>query len=701
MTVIGLDKVRNVGIIAHIDAGKTTTTERILYYTGKKHKIGEVHEGQATMDWMEQEQERGITITSAATTCFWKEHHFNIIDTPGHVDFTIEVERSLKVLDGAVTVFSSSDGVQPQTETVWRQADKYHVPRMCFVNKIDKIGANFDACVESIQKRLSPNAVAIQFPYGESSDFKGVVNLVNMKYYTFEGDNGETQVEHEIPADVLSIAQAKKETLLDAISLFDDELAEKFLGGEEISEALIKKAIRAGVVSNQLYPVLVGSALKNAGVQMMLDSIVDFMPSPLDVGAIKGVDVDDSSKVLERGPSDDEPVSALAFKIMTDPFVGTLTFVRVYSGVIKSGDAVLNPVTGEKERVGRLLLMHANKREEISEIHAGHIAAFLWFKEVHTGHTLCDIKDPILLESMDFPDPVISLAVEPKSKKDQEKMWFALSKLAQEDPSFRYYTDAESNQTIISGMGELHLEIIVDRMKREYKVEVDTGKPQVAYREAITQKAEGEGKFSRQTGGRGQYGHVFLRLEPITEWDENYIFESEVKGWVIPNEFIPAIDKGAKETIAQGILAGYPIIKVKVIPYFGSYHDVDSSEVAFKIATFSAFKAAFAKAGAQILEPIMDVEVTTPEDYVGDVMGDLSSRRGMIQGQENKGNFTIINARVPLSEMFGYSTDLRSATQGRASYSMQFAVYEPVPKNISDEIIKERVAAGKVRQIDA
>jgi len=701
MTAIWLDKVRNVGIIAHIDAGKTTTTERILYYTGKKHKIGEVHDGGATMDWMEQEQERGITITSAATTCFWKDYHLNIIDTPGHVDFTIEVERSLKVLDGAVTVFSSSDGVQPQTETVWRQADKYRVPRMCFVNKIDKIGANFDACVASIQTKLSPNAVAIQFPYGESSDFKGVIHLVNMKYYTFEGANGETQVEHEIPADILSVAQAKKETLLDAISLFDDELAEKFLGGEEISEALIKKAIRAGVVSNNLYPVLVWSALKNAWVQLMLDSTVDFMPSPLDVGAIKGHDIDDETKVLERKPSDDEPVSALAFKIMTDPFVGTLTFVRVYSGVIKTGDAVLNPVTGQKERIGRLLLMHANKREEISEVHAGHIAAFLWFKEVHTGHTLCDIKDPILLESMDFPDPVISLAVEPKSKKDQEKMWFALSKLAQEDPSFRYHTDVESNQTIISGMGELHLEIIVDRMKREYKVEVDTGKPQVAYREAIQHTAEGEGKFARQTGGRGQYGHVFLRIEPITDSDENYIFESEIKGWSIPNEFIPAIDKGAKETIAQGILAGYPIINVKVVPYFGSYHDVDSSEVAFKIATFSAFKAAFSKAGGQILEPIMDVEVTTPEDYVGDVMGDLSSRRGMIQGQENKGNFTIINARVPLSEMFGYSTDLRSATQGRASYSMQFAVYEAVPKNISEEIIKERVAAGKVRVVDA
>ncbi len=699
--VTPLDKVRNVGIIAHIDAGKTTTTERILYYTGKKHKIGEVHDGAAEMDWMEQEQERGITITSAATTCFWKDHHFNIIDTPGHVDFTIEVERSLKVLDGAVTVFSSSDGVQPQTETVWRQADKYGVPRMCFVNKIDKIGANFDACVESIKSKLSPDAVAIQFPHGESSDFKGVVNLINMKYYTFEGDNGEKQVEQDMPAELQDEAKTRRETMIDALSLFDDELAEKFLGWEEISDEIVKRAIRSGVIANALYPVMVGSALKNAWVQLLLDAVVDFMPNPLDVGSIKWIDPDDTEKKLERKPSDDQPVSALAFKIMTDPFVGTLTFVRVYSGVIKSGDSLLNPVTGNKERVGRLLLMHSNKREEITEVRAGHIAAFLGLKDVHTGHTLCDQKDSILLESMDFPDPVIQLAVEPKSKKDQERMGIALSKLAQEDPSFTYRTDEESNQTIIAGMGELHLDIIVDRMKREYKVEVETGKPQVAYREAITQSATGEGKFTRQTGGRGQYGHVLLRIEPLTDSEENYIFEPEIKWGVIPNEFIPAIDKGAKETMAQGILAWYPIIDVKVVPYDGSYHDVDSSEVAFKIATFQAFKDAFSKAGGQILEPIMDVEVTTPEDYVGDVMGDISGRRGMIQWQENKGQFTLINAKIPLAEMFGYSTDLRSATQGRASYSMHFASYEAVPKNISEEIIKERVEAGKVRQMDA
>ncbi len=528
-TAISLDKVRNMGIIAHIDAGKTTTTERILYYTGKNHKIGEVHEGAATMDWMEQEQERGITITSAATTCFWRGHHINIIDTPGHVDFTIEVERSLRVLDGATVVFSSSDGVQPQTETVWRQANKYKVPRQCFVNKIDKIGANFAMCVESIQKRLSNKAVAVQFPYGEASDFKGIVDLTRMKYFTFEGTNGETQVEHEIPADVADKAKSMRETLTDAVSIFDDELAEKFLGGEEISYELLMRALRKGVVSNECYPVLVGTALKNAGVQLMLDYAVDVLPCPLDVGAMKGVDVDDSTKQLERAPSDDAPVSALAFKIMTDPFVGSLTFVRVYSGVVKTGDALLNPISGQRERVGRLILMHANKREEISEVHAGHIAAFLGLKDTRTGHTLCDEKAPIILEKMDFPAPVITLAVEPVSKKDQEKMGLGLSKLAYEDPSFKYYSDEESNQTIIAGMGELHLEIIVDRLKREHKVEVNTGKPQVAYREAITKIAEGEGKFVKQSGGRGQYGHVVLRLEPITEGEENYIFESEVK----------------------------------------------------------------------------------------------------------------------------------------------------------------------------
>lgn len=699
-----LDQVRNVGIIAHIDAGKTTTTERILYYTGKKHKIGEVHDGAAEMDWMEQEQERGITITSAATTCFWKDCQINIIDTPGHVDFTIEVERSLKVLDGAVVVFSSSDGVQPQTETVWRQADKYHVPRICFVNKIDKIGADYDMCVESIKTRLSNKALAIQFPNGQASEFKGIINLVDMKYYTFEGENGEKQVAHDIPADLVADAEKRRETMLDTLSLFDDELADKFLEGAEISADLIKRAMRNGVTKNELYPVLVGSALRNAWVQLMLDAAVDFLPSPIDIGWVKGVDVDDSTKQLLRKPDDSEPAAALAFKVMTDPYVGTLTFVRVYSGVIKSGDQLLNPVTGQKERVGRLLLMHAIKREEITEISAGHICAFLWLKDTFTGHTLCDPKSPILLESMDFPDPVISIAIEPKSKKDQEKLGLGLSKLMQEDPSFRAYSDQESGQTIIQGMGELHLEIIVDRLKREHKVEVDTGKPQVAYREAITQTANGEGVFKRQTGGRGQFGHCLIRMENIrgqvNDKGEavNFQFVDEIKWGVIPREFIPAIEKGAKETMNQWILAGYPIIGIKVAVYDGSYHEVDSSEVAFKIATYRAFKDAFSKAGGVLLEPIMDVEVVTPENYMGDVMGDLSSRRGMIQGQEQRWNAVVIRAKVPLAEMFGYATTLRSATQGRASYTMQFASYEQVPNNVAQEIIKER--SGQIKGMD-
>lgn len=693
---IPLEKVRNVGIIAHIDAGKTTTTERILYYTGKKHKIGEVHEGAAEMDWMEQEKERGITITSAATTCMWKWHRINIIDTPGHVDFTIEVERSMRVLDGAVTVFSSSDGVQPQTETVWRQGDKYKVPRICFVNKIDKIGANFAMCIESIKTRLSPKAIAIQFPYGEADEFKGVVSLINMKYYTFEGDNGEEQIEREIPADILEKAQSLRNALIDAVSVFDDELAMNYLDGKDISEEEIKKALRKGVCDNAIYPVLVGSALRNAGVQLMIDAAVDFLPSPIDVGTIHGIDPD-SGETISREPNDKEPVSALAFKIMTDPFVGTLTFVRVYSGLIKSGDALYNPVAGKKERVWRLLLMHANKKEEIPEIGAGQICAFLGLKETKTGHTLCDPDKEIILEKIDYPDPVIQLSVEPKSKNDQEKMGIGLNKLASEDPSFRYYSDAETGQTIIAGMGELHLEILVDRLKREHKVEVNTGKPQVAYREAINVSAEGEGVFKRQTGGRGQYGHVVMRLDPIVWTEENkwYIFKDEVTGWVIPKEFIPAIDKGAREILAEWVLAGYPIINVQVAPFHGSYHDVDSSEAAFKVATKKAFKDAFKKAQPMLLEPIMDVEVVSPEQYVGDVMGDISSRRGMIQGQENRGNLTVVNAKVPLSEMFGYSTDLRSSTQGRASYSMHFASYERVPNNVADKIIAERSGTMK------
>jgi elongation factor G len=691
--------VRNVGIIAHIDAGKTTTTERVLYYTGKNHKIGEVHEGEATMDWMAQEQERGITITSAATTCSWKGYHINIIDTPGHVDFTIEVERSLRVLDGAITVLSSSDAVQPQTETVWRQADKYHVPRMCFVNKIDKIGADFKMCITDIRDRLSTKAFAIQLPYGEGSEFKGIVSLVNMRYYTYEGDNGEKQVEQDIPADFMEICEKYRETMIDAISVFDDELAEKFLGGEEISIELINKAIRKGTVKNEFYPVLVGTALRNAGVQLMLDCAVEYLPSPLDIGAVNGTDVDDPEVAMTRDPKDDTPASALAFKIMTDPYVGTLTFARVYSGVIKSGDALLNPRTGERERVGRLLLMHANKREEISEIHAGHICAFLGLKDVKTGDTLCDQKQPIVLERMEFPEPVINIAVEPASKKDQEKMGLGLSKLAYEDPSFRFYTDEETGQTLIAGMGELHLEIIVDRLKREHKVEVVTGKPQVAYRETITKNADGEGVFKRQTGGRGQYGHVVLHMEMLpADSEKTYEFRDDITGGTIPKEFIPAIDKGAQEMMKQGPLAGYPVINVRVAPFYGSYHDVDSSEVSFKVATYKAFKDAFMKASPSILEPMMAVEVVTPDDYMGDIMGDLSSRRGMIQGQDQRGKAMLIKAKVPLSEMFGYSTQLRSMTQGRASYTMEFFAYEKVPNNIANAIMDER--KGKTKAID-
>ena len=692
-----LEKVRNIGIMAHIDAGKTTTTERVLFYTGKKHKIGEVHDGAAEMDWMEQEKERGITITSAATTCFWKDCHINIIDTPWHVDFTVEVERSLRVLDGAVALLDSSQGVEPQTETVWRQADKYGVPRIIFANKMDKLGADFYMSVESIASRITDKAVVLQLPVGQADEFTAIIDLLTMKMYSFEGDHGIDTIEHEIPADMMEKVKKYKEEMLDKLSLFDDELAEKFLAGEEISIEIIKRAVRHGTIHNNLYPVLCGSALGNKGVQQMLDAVIDYLPCPLDRGSMKGLDPDDENIILERKPNDTDPVSAIAFKIATDPFVGTLTFVRVYSGIIHSGDTLLNPLTRQKERVGRLLLMHANKREEIAEIHAGHICAFLGLKDTRTGHTLCDPKHPIILEKMTFPEPVIDIAIEPKSKADQERMGIGLSKLAYEDPSFKYYSDPDSNQTIIAGMGELHLEIIVDRLKREHKVEVTTGKPQVAYRETITQNAEGEGVFKRQTGGRGQFGHVLLRLEKNMEKD--YEFKDEVSGGTIPKEFIPAIDKGAKETVAQGVLAGYPIINVRVCPYDGSYHDVDSSEIAFKIATYRAFKDAFMKAGPVILEPIMDVEVVTPEDYVGDVMGDLSSRRGMIQGQDKRGNAAVIKAKVPLSEMFGYTTDLRSNTQGRAQSSMHFASYEKVPENVAKKIIEER--SGKIKAMDA
>ena len=692
-----LDKVRNIGIMAHIDAGKTTTTERILYYTGKKHKIGETHDGEADMDWMEQEKERGITITSAATTCFWHDIQINVIDTPGHVDFTVEVERSLRVLDGAVALLDVSQGAEPQTETVWRQADKYGVPRLIFANKMDKMGADFFMSLESVEKRLSDKVVPIQLPIGKADTFEGIIDLITMKAYHFEGEKGVDVVEGEIPANMQAQAEEWREKMIDAISMFDDELAEKFLGGEEISIDLIKKAIRTGTISNQLYPMLCGTALGNKGVQLVLNAVVDFLPSPLDRKEIIGHNPDNETEEVKRTPSVTDPVSAIAFKIMTDPFVGTLTFVRVYSGTIKSGDTLLNSITGKKERVGRLLLMHANKREEISEISAGNICAFLGLKETQTGHTLCDAAKPIVLEKMEFPDPVIHIAIEPKSKADQEKLGLALSKLMAEDPSFTAHSDEESGQTVIGGMGELHLDVIVDRLKREHKVEVNTGKPQVAYRETIFATAEGEGLFKKQSGGRGQYGHVVLRLEKLPE-EKNYEFVSEIKGGVIPNEFIPAIDKGAKETMAQGILAGFPIINIKVVPFFGSYHDVDSSEVAFKVATYKAFKEAFSKASPAILEPIMSVEIVTPEEYVGTVMGDLSSRRGIILGQTPRGNATAIAAKVPLSEMFGYATDLRSNTQGRAAYSMEFSSYEKVPGMIEKKIIEER--AGKVKKMD-
>ena len=692
-----LDKVRNIGIMAHIDAGKTTTTERILYYTGKKHKIGETHDGAADMDWMEQEKERGITITSAATTCFWHDYQINVIDTPWHVDFTVEVERSLRVLDGAVALLDGSQGAEPQTETVWRQADKYGVPRLIFVNKMDKMGADFYMSIESVAQRLSNKAIPIQLPIGKADTFEGVIDLITMKAYHFEGEKGIDVVEGEIPADMQAQAEEYREAMIDAISMFDDELAEKFLGGEEISNDLIKRAIRKGVISNELYPMLCGTALGNKGVQLVLNAVIDFLPSPLDRGEMVGHNPDKEEEEVVRKADINEPVSAIAFKIMTDPFVGTLTFVRVYSGVIKSGDTLLNSVTGKKERVGRLLLMHANKREEISEISAGNICAFLGLKETQTGHTLCDQNKPIVLEKMEFPEPVIHIAIEPKSKADQEKLGLALSKLMQEDPSFKAHSDEESGQTVIGGMGELHLDVIVDRLRREHKVEVNTGKPQVAYRETIFATGQARGIFKKQSGGRGQFGDVELRIEKLPE-DKNYEFVSEIKGGVIPNEFIPAIDKGARETMAQGVLAGFPIINVKVVPVFGSYHDVDSSEVAFKVATYKAFREAFMKASPAILEPIMSVEIVTPEEYVGTVMGDLSSRRGIILGQTPRGNATAISAKVPLSEMFGYATDLRSNTQGRAAFSMEFSNYEKVPGMIEKKIIEER--AGKVKKMD-
>jgi elongation factor G len=692
-----IERYRNLGIMAHIDAGKTTTTERVLFYTGVSHKLGEVHDGAATMDWMEQEQERGITITSAATTCFWKgmsrnrpEYRINIIDTPGHVDFTIEVERSLRVLDGACAVFCAVGGVEPQSETVWRQADKYGVPRIAFVNKMDRMGANFLRVVQQVRDRLGGNAVPIQLPIGAEEDFKGVVDLVQMKaVYWDEESRGMEYELRDIPEDLVPLCEEWREYMVEAAAEGSEELMEKYLDGQALSIEEIMVGLRARTLRSEIVPMMCGSAFKNKGVQAMLDAVIDYMPSPLDVPAIKGILDDKDESEGERPASDDAPFAALAFKIATDPFVGTLTFFRAYSGVLKSGDTVYNPVKHKKERIGRILQMHANERQEIKEVHAGDIAAAVGLKDVTTGDTLSDINHVITLERMEFPEPVISVAVEPKTKSDQEKMGVALSKLAQEDPSFRVHTDEESGQTIISGMGELHLEIIVDRMRREFKVEANVGAPQVSYRETIRKTVEQETKFARQSGGRGQYGHVYLRIEP-QEAGVGYEFVNSIVGGTVPKEYIPAVDKGIQEAMKNGVLAGFPMVDIKVTLYDGSYHEVDSSEMAFKIAGSMAIKDGAAKAKPVLLEPIMKVEVVTPEENMGDVMGDLNSRRGMIQGMDDAPSGKIIRAEVPLSEMFGYATDLRSATQGRATYSMEFCKYNEVPASIAEAVSKKQ-----------
>jgi len=679
--------VRNIGIMAHIDAGKTTTTVRILFYTGVTHKIGEVHDGAATMDWMAQEQERGITITSAATTCEWDNHHINIIDTPGHVDFTIEVERSLRVLDGAVGVFCAVGGVEPQSETVWRQADKYHVPRIAFVNKMDRIGARYFEVVDEIAERLGHHAVPINLPIGNEENFKGIIDLVKMKAVLWHDEAMGAQYDvEEIPADLADQAQEYREKLLDAVLVHDDALMESYLEGADIDEAALKACIRKAVVNIDMIPVLCGTAFKNKGVQTLLDAVVDYMPAPTDVPAIKGVSPDDETREDTRPSSDDAPFAALAFKVMTDPFVGTLTFFRVYSGVLEAGSYVTNSTKDKKERIGRILQMHANERKEIKEVRAGDIAAAVGLKSTTTGDTLCIESSPIILERMEFPEPVISVAIEPKTKADQEKMGIALSKLAAEDPSFRVRTDEETGQTIISGMGELHLEIIVDRMKREFAVEANVGKPQVAYRETIRNSVRAEGKFVRQSGGRGQYGHVWLEIEP-QEPGTGFVFEDKIVGGAVPREYIGAVGKGIEEAMQNGILAGFPMVDVKAALVDGSYHDVDSSEMAFKIAGSMGFKEGAAKAKPVLLEPIMKVEVVTPEDYMGDIVGDLNRRRGTIQGMHDRSGAKVVDAHVPLSEMFGYSTQLRSMSQGRANYTMQFEHYEEVPTNITKEII--------------
>jgi elongation factor G len=685
-----LQNTRNIGIMAHIDAGKTTTTERILFYTGRTHKLGETHEGSATMDWMVQEQERGITITSAATTTQWKGHRINIIDTPGHVDFTVEVERSLRVLDGAIGVFCAKGGVEPQSETVWRQADRYHVPRIAYVNKMDIIGADFFGAVKQMRERLGANAVPIQLPIGAENDFVGIIDLIENIAYIYKDDLGKEIVKTEIPDDYKAQAEEYRAQLIEKVAELDEELTMKYLEGEEITVSELKAALRKGVINVQITPVLCGSSYRNKGVQLMLDAVVDYLPAPTDIPHIKGT-LEDGTEV-ERKSADDEPFSALAFKIMTDPYVGKLTYFRVYSGVLHSGSYVLNSTKGKRERIGRLLQMHANHREEITEVYAGDIAAAVGLKDTTTGDTLCDEKHPVVLESMTFPDPVIDVAIEPKSKADQDKMSLALQKLAEEDPTFHARTDEETGQTIISGMGELHLEIIVDRLVREFKVEANVGKPQVAYRETFRKPARVEGKFIRQSGGRGQYGHVWIEFEPL-EPGTGFVFESKIVGGVVPKEYFAPVQAGIEEAMKNGVLAGFPIVDIKATLVDGSYHEVDSSEMAFKIAGSMALKAAKNVCDPVLLEPIMKVEVTVPEEYMGDVMGDLNSRRGRIEGMEARGNSQVIRAKVPLAEMFGYSTTLRSKTQGRGVYAMEISHYEEVPKSIAEEIISKHQGA--------
>jgi elongation factor G len=683
-----LANTRNIGIMAHIDAGKTTTTERVLYYTGKIHKIGETHEGASQMDWMEQEQERGITITSAATTAQWKGHRVNIIDTPGHVDFTVEVERSLRVLDGAVAVLDAQSGVEPQTETVWRQATTYGVPRVVFVNKMDKIGADFLYSVGTLHDRLQANAHPIQLPIGAEDQFSAIIDLVEMNAVFYANDLGTEITIGEIPEEYRELAEEWREKLVEAVAELDEELMEKYLGGEEITKEELKAGIRKGTVNVEFYPVICGSAFKNKGVQLMLDAVIDYLPSPLDVPAIKGHDVDDEEIIVERHSDDEEPFSALAFKVMTDPYVGKLTFFRVYSGTLESGSYVQNSTKGKRERIGRILQMHANSRQEISKVFAGDIAAAVGLKDTTTGDTLCDDKNPVILESMQFPEPVIELSVEPKSKADQDKMTTALQKLQEEDPTFRAHTNQETGQVIIAGMGELHLDIIVDRMRREFKVEANVGAPQVAYRETFTSSAQVEGKFARQSGGRGQFGHVWIEFSP-NEAGKGFEFENGIVGGVVPREYVPAVEAGLKDSLERGVLAGYPLVDIKARLFDGSYHDVDSSEMAFKIAASLALKNAATKCSPVILEPIMRVEVVIPEEYLGDIMGQITARRGRVEGMEARGNAQVVRAMVPLSEMFGYATSLRSSTQGRGVFTMHFDHYEEVPKSISEEIIKK------------